>query len=56
MAKHSINLGHHIQFQDTSILILAMKSRCMEHITTKAREIELHPNSMNREESLSCKP
>jgi hypothetical protein len=48
MAEHSINLGHHIQFLDASIL--AVKSRCMECIIREAIEIELHPDNMNREE------
>jgi hypothetical protein len=47
MAKHSIKLGHHIQFHDTNIL--AMKSRCMECIIREVTEIELHPNNMKRE-------
>jgi hypothetical protein len=47
VAKHSINLGHHIQFQDTDILV--MKSRHMEYIIGEVTVIELHPNNMNRE-------
>jgi len=49
--KHSINLSHCFQFQDTSIL--AMRSGCMEHIIREAIEIELHPDNMNREEGFS---
>jgi hypothetical protein len=48
MAEHSINLGHHIQFQVTRIL--AMRSEPMEHNITEATKIELHPHNMNREE------
>jgi len=51
MVKCGINLSHHIQFQDTSIL--AMRSGCMEHIIREAIEIELHPDNMNREEGFS---
>jgi len=42
MAECSINLGHCIQFQDTSIL--AMKSGCSEHIIREVRVIKLQPN------------
>jgi len=46
MAEHSINLGHHIQFNDTCFLF--KKSGCfMEGI-----EIEVCPENMNREEVL----
>jgi hypothetical protein len=48
MAEHSINLGHHIQFQDISIL--AKKTGCMGCIIREAVETELHPNNMIREE------
>jgi len=51
MAEHSINLGHHIQFNDTSIL--AKKPRHVECIISKVIETELHSDSMNREESFS---
>jgi hypothetical protein len=47
MVKLSINLGHCIQFQDTSIP--ATRSEHMEHVIREARKIELHPNNMNRE-------
>jgi hypothetical protein len=49
MAKHSINLGHHIQCHNTSIL--AKKSGCMEHLITDVKDIELHP--VNRGECFS---
>jgi hypothetical protein len=51
VAEHRINLGHHIQFYDTSIL--AKKQRHMECIIRKTTEIELHPNNMNKEEGFS---
>jgi hypothetical protein len=45
VAKNSIYLGHHIQFQDTCIL--AMKSGCMNCIIREEKEIHLCPNNMN---------
>jgi hypothetical protein len=48
MGKHSVNLGHCIQFHDTSIL--TKKARHMVHIVREVTEIELHPNNMNRKE------
>jgi hypothetical protein len=51
VAEHSINLGHCIQLQDTSIL--AKKLRCMDRIIREAIEIKLHPNNMNREDGFS---
>jgi hypothetical protein len=47
LAEHSINLGHRIQFHNTSIL--ATKNQYMDPIVREAIEIELHPNNMNRE-------
>jgi hypothetical protein len=41
MAKHSTDLGHNIQFQDTKIV--AMKTGCMECIIR-----EFHPSNTNR--------
>jgi hypothetical protein len=51
MAEHCINFGHHMQFNDTSIL--AKKSRHMEGIIRVAIEIELHLDNVNREERFS---
>jgi hypothetical protein len=47
MAEHSVNLGHGIQFHNTSIL--ATKTQYMNCIVREAIEIELHSNNMNRE-------
>jgi hypothetical protein len=51
VVEHTINLGHHIQLQNTSIL--AKKLRCMNRIMGEVTEIKLHPNNMNREEGFS---
>jgi hypothetical protein len=51
VAKHSINLGHWIQVQNT--IILAKKMRLMDWILREVTEIDLHPNNMNREDSFS---
>jgi hypothetical protein len=45
VAENSINLGHRIQLQNTSIL--AKKSRWMDWVIREAIEIELHPDNMN---------
>jgi len=50
-AEHNSNLGHCIQFNDTSVL--AKKPGCMEHIIKEVREIELHPDNLNKEEGFS---
>jgi len=46
VAKHSINLSHHIQFQD-------INSRSLECIIRDMIEIGLHLINMNREEGFS---
>jgi hypothetical protein len=51
VVEHSINLGHHIQLQNASIL--AKKSRCMDCNTQEVTEIKLHPYNMNRENGIS---
>jgi hypothetical protein len=51
VAEHSINLGHRKQLQNTSIL--AKKSRQMDQIIREEIEIQLHPDSMNREDGFS---
>jgi len=43
-AKHSINLSHHIQFPDTSIL--AKKCEHMECLTREVIENEVHPENI----------
>jgi hypothetical protein len=48
VAEHSINLGHHIQLQNT--IILSTKPRYKDRIIREAIEIELHPNNMNRDD------
>jgi hypothetical protein len=45
--EHSVDLGHHIQFHNTSIL--ASKTQYMDRIIREAIEIELHPDNINRE-------
>jgi hypothetical protein len=58
VAEQSINLGHHIQLQNTTIL--STKPRYWDRIIREAIEIQLHPNNMNREDgfclSKSWKP
>jgi hypothetical protein len=51
MAKHSINLGHHIQLQN--ITILSTMSRYLNQMIREAIEIELHPNNMTREDNVT---
>jgi hypothetical protein len=47
VAEHSVDLGQHIQFHNTSILVT--KTQYMDRIVREATEIELHPNDVNRE-------
>jgi hypothetical protein len=51
VAEHSINLGHQIQLQNTSIL--AKQSRWMNWVIREVIKIELHPDNMNREDDFS---
>jgi len=51
MAKHSINLGHCIQFQDTRIL--TTRIGCMQCTIRETRKIELPPDNMNKEDDFS---
>jgi hypothetical protein len=48
MAEDSVNSGHSIQLQDTRIL--STKSQYIDYIIIEVTEIELHPNTMNRED------
>jgi hypothetical protein len=50
-AEHSINLGHCIQFQDTSIPVII--SGCKEHIFRELIKTELCHYNVNREASLA---
>jgi hypothetical protein len=47
MAEHSVDLGHHIQFHNTSII--ATMTQYVNRIVSKAIEIDLHSNNMNTE-------
>jgi hypothetical protein len=47
VAEHSVDLGRHIQFHNTSVL--ATKTQHMDGIVKEVIEIELHRNSMSRE-------
>jgi hypothetical protein len=50
MADHSINRGHRVQLQNTTIL--SNKSRYMDWMVKDAIEIELQASIMNREDGL----
>jgi hypothetical protein len=50
MAKHSINLSHHVKLQDTTVLYTKMTY--MDCMIREAIKIELHPNNMKREDGL----
>jgi hypothetical protein len=47
VAEHTVDLGHHIQFHETSIL--ATKTRYMDRIIREAIGIEPHSKNMNIE-------
>jgi len=49
--RAGIIVFHHIQFQDTRILVT--RTRRMERIIREAREVEFYPGNMNKEEGLS---
>jgi hypothetical protein len=51
VAEHSINLGHWIQLQNTSIW--AKKLRWMDQIIREAIVIKLHPDNVNKEDGFS---
>jgi hypothetical protein len=50
VAKHSINPGHCIQLQNTTIL--STKPRYINKMNREATKIELHPKNINREDGL----
>jgi hypothetical protein len=49
VAEHSINLGHWTQLQNT--IILAKPMRQVNQILREVTEIELHADSINREDN-----
>jgi hypothetical protein len=51
VAEHSVDLGHHIQFHNASVL--ATTTQYMDRIVREAIEIELHHNNMDREVSFA---
>jgi hypothetical protein len=46
VAEHGVNLGHRIQFHNTSVL--ATKTKYVDCIVMETIQIELHPNKMDR--------
>jgi hypothetical protein len=47
VAEHSVDSRHRILFHDTSIH--TTKTPYMDHIVREAIEVDLHPNSMNKD-------
>jgi hypothetical protein len=50
VADDTSNRDHHIQLQDTKFT--STKPSYMEQLIREASNMELHPNSMNRQDSL----
>jgi hypothetical protein len=51
VAEHSINLGHQIQLQNTTVLV--KEKRQMDQILRQVTEIEVKPDNMDREDGFS---